>query len=292
MSCRIVIGRGKNRGKTCGEVNRKCRHKNLQCPHCGIKLTVETSFARHQAQCNPTDPYQQPIIVNDRDRIPIHVKIKLSHTRTKTDGINDGINNGITDVLLEKIQKLERALEDVKNTPKVEHHHWNIVLGHNFFDELVHKMGKDHAVKFLTSIATEGKPVDVISKLYLEGNSPTNYPIACRDQDHFRYINAERCIIDDKGGQNIGRLVSSGVNDALLLAANETIYEQLKKSESMDYDHLNININIAPIQSYVIDMRKTRDHIISDLADITRIPNHPFFTDEDSFKIFSTADSS
>jgi len=168
---------------------------------------------------------------------------------------------------LQKIEKLERELEEVKQTP-VQHHHWNIVLGMNFFDELVHKMGKDHAIDFLSDIAQEGKPVDVINKLYLEGTSPNEYPIACCDRNHFRYIDSEHRIVDDKGGHEISKIVTSGVHDALVSAANESLHVHGTR------DQFNA------LQRYITDMKRSlpKDRIISELAHITSIPNHPFFT--------------
>jgi hypothetical protein len=272
-TCPIIITRGKNKGKACGDVNKKCRHKNIECSRCGAKFTVETSFMRHQSQCSgipedrPVKP--PPIKINT---MKVKVKVKSPHPDPPIEKI-DSI------VLLQKIQKLEQELEHVKNKPTtVEHHHWNIVLGMNFFDELVHKMGKNHAINYLTEIAQEGKPVDVINKLYLEGTVPTKYPIACRDQDHFRYIDADHKVVDDKGGVGLSKLVSSGVHEALILAANEAIQEQVT---SENYDCFNIE----PIQKYVADMRTSlpEDRIINELAHITNIPNHPFFTDEDLF---------
>jgi hypothetical protein len=174
------------------------------------------------------------------------------------------VGAGAESVLLDKIEKLERELNTIKQTtsaqaqaPTVQHHHWNIVLGMDFFDELVMKMGREHTINFLSGIATEGKPVDVINKLYLEGNIPTDYPIACRDRDHFRYIDSDHRLVDDKGGHGISNIVTAGVKDALISAANED-------GGSFDVDVL---------QKYVAD----RDRVISDLAHITSIPNHPFF---------------
>ena len=76
----------------------------------------------------------------------------------------------------------------------------------------------------------------------------------------------------------MSKLVSSGVHEALILAANEAINEQVS---SENYDCFNIE----PIQRYVADMRNSlpEDRIINELAHITNIPNHPFFTDEDLF---------
>lgn len=282
-TCQIVITRGKNKGKACSDVNKKCRHKNVQCPHCGIRFTVETSFTRHRSRCNPGSGsgILGPIILGPGlpDPVPkkyVMIKIKIPtniHVKTPHDDTMD--NN----MLLQKIEKLERALEVVKNTPTtVQHHHWNIVLGMNFFDELVTKMGKSSAINYLTGIVQEGKPMDVINKLYLEGTCPTKYPIACRDQDHFRYINSDHRLIDDKGGHGISRLVSTGVCDALILAANEVL---------KDEEH-----NVESIQHYVQEVKKSPPaRIINELSDMTSIPNHPFFTDEDSFRIDCTLDN-
>lgn len=269
-TCPILISRGKNKGKACYEVNKKCRHKNSQCPHCGIKFTVETSYTRHIAIC-PKRQRQPPVKSRPRPKVkmtasqPVAVPSEPSEASEAPEPSNN--------TLLEKIEKLERELQEVKSTPAV-HHHWNIVLGMNFFDELVTKMGKDHAINFLAGIAQDGKPVDVINKLYLEGNSPNSYPIACRDHDHFRYVDSDHRVIDDKGGHSISKIVTAGVQDALILAANEAIHEQVK---GMSSDQIDVGI----LQKYVADMRRSlpKDRIISELAHITNIPNHPFFTD-------------
>ena len=258
-TCQIIITRGKNKGQACCEVNRKCRHKDNQCPHCGIRFTVETSYSRHLSQCG------DKVVVKITQRPEAPASVPVAPTASAAPAASRKIKTYDTEhrhqVLLKKIEKLERELEVVKQTPAVQHHHWNIVLGTSFFDELVMKMGRDRAISFLSGIAQDGKPVDVISKLYLEGNDPTNYPIACRDRDHFRYIDSDHRLIDDKGGHGLSRIVTSGVHDALILAASEAP-------------------NGADIlQKYVADMRKSlpSSHIISELAHMTSIPNHPFF---------------
>lgn len=281
-ACPIIITRGKNKGKACGDVNKKCRHKNNQCPYCGIRFTVETSYTRHISTC--TGEGQMPI----PPKQSVAVKVRSFHTGPKLVSLDSDMSREpqirlIRDrnpsrsppptqyvsnqVLLRKIEKLERELEEVKQTP-VQHHHWNIVLGMNFFDELVHKMGKDHAIDFLSSIAQEGKPVDVINKLYLEGTSPSEYPIACCDRNHFRYIDSEHRIVDDRGGHGISKIVTSGVHDALVSAANESLNVHGTREQFNN------------LQRYITDMKRSlpKDRIISELAHITSIPNHPFFT--------------
>lgn len=280
-ACPIIITRGKNKGKACGDVNKKCRHKNNQCSYCGIRFTVETSYARHISTCTGEGqmpmPPKQAVAVKVKPKPQIEtigpILIPLNPIRDQNSDSNSDSEYVSNHILLQKIEKLERELEEVKQTP-VQHHHWNIVLGMNFFDELVHKMGKDHAIDFLSDIAQEGKPVDVINKLYLEGTSPNEYPIACCDRNHFRYIDSEHRIVDDKGGHEISKIVTSGVHDALVSAANESLHVHGTR------DQFNA------LQRYITDMKRSlpKDRIISELAHITSIPNHPFFTTDADIK--------
>lgn len=51
-TCNIIISRGKNQGKKCYEVNKKCRHKITYCPNCNAEFSVETSYYRHMKNCD------------------------------------------------------------------------------------------------------------------------------------------------------------------------------------------------------------------------------------------------
>lgn len=261
-TCQIIITRGKNKGMACCEVNRKCRHKNIECPHCGVHFTVETSYSRHMTTCKGGDKQRVEPIRRMRARNESDTRNAKSPARSSVTPTE----------LMQKIEKLEKELEQVKNKPTTVNH-WSIVIGGNFYDELVSKMGQDDTVHFLTSIADTKTPLDVISKLYLEGNAPDDYPIACRNHDHFRYINSDHRIVDDKGGHNISKIVRSGVHDALIHAANAAIREQVS-TESYD------KFDLCKLQDFIADMRNhvSGDRIISELSRVTSIPNHPFFS--------------
>ena len=222
-ACQVVITRGKNKGKRCSHVNRKCRHRNIVCSHCGSRFTMDTSFSRHLAgsKCAEADAEAEVDVEKMYER---RIKVAVRHQTTPHtgDGLGSGGSSGSipgASILMEKIQKLEQELETVKNKTTTVHH-W-IVMGGNFYDDLVTKMGgRDHAVNYLASVASEGKPIDIISKLYLEGKSPENYPIACRDEDHFRYMDSDHQLVDDIGGHSIKKVVTSGIHDALVLSKN------------------------------------------------------------------------
>jgi hypothetical protein len=182
--------------------------------------------------------------------------------------------------ILTRLSNLERENQDLKDkVQKVAEQPRNInnimVIGNDFFQELTAKIGKDSAVEFLSSAATTGKPIDVIEKLYLEGRDPMNYPIACRNEDHFRYLSSdaagERRLVDDQGGDIIGDLMINRLRNAFLMAANELISKHVEGSMESDKDILRSVQNITTVD---------KNMIVYQLAEVTNNAGHPFFLDE------------
>lgn len=271
-NCQVVISRGKNMGRRCGEVNRKCRHKISYCPYCGAEFTMETSYYRHIKVCDNA--------VKDngsRKKVTIKPKPKRKAPANKQQVEPPPEMH----TLLDRIKLLEQELEQVKTRPTTVTHNWNIVLGSNFYEELVQQMGQQSAIDYLMEIASESKPIDVISKLYLEGNDPSDYPVACRGQDHFRYITSEHKIVDDKGGHNISKIVSNGVMDALVLAAQDAITEQMA-DEGEDNEGNVPQDKLLAMQDHMLQMQRmvSKRDIVSKLAELTNNPNHPFFNEK------------
>jgi hypothetical protein len=224
--CDVIISRGSNKGKICSTVNPKgCRHRSLDCPTCGAHFTMDPSYRRHVKACK-----------NNTSLSPQQLNLKLL--------------NPPKIELVDRITRLEEELERVKLQPLSVNHHWNIVIGNDVYSSLVGKMGsEEEAVEFLTSLQERGEPLEAFTKLYLEGCDPQQYPVACREGHHFRYIDSDEKIVDDVGGHNLGKLVSQGINQALLQAAG------------------NNNNNVL-----------TTERTIRELADLTYNPDHPFFS--------------
>uniref|UniRef100_A0A6C0J4K1 Uncharacterized protein n=1 Tax=viral metagenome TaxID=1070528 RepID=A0A6C0J4K1_9ZZZZ len=271
--CRVVLSRGKNQGQICYNVNKKCRHKVRYCPYCGTEFTMETSYYRHIKHCEGTEikKAHRKVLINTKPIVSNKYDVN-KYDVNKYDVNKYDLNKYDVNKLIDRISLLEQKLEQLKTRPTTTVHNWNIVLGSNFYKELVQKMGQESAIDYLMEIASEKKHIDLISKLYLEGNDPSDYPVACRDQDHFRYITAEHKIVDDKGGHNISKYVSTGVMDALILAANDTITEQL--NNNIDDPHEKLSV----IQNHILKLNgMTKEYIINKLAELTNNPNHPFF---------------
>lgn len=255
--CPIIITRGRNKGKICRDVNKTCRHQNIRCPNCGEDFSYKHTYTTHARVCN----------ADKRRKTTIKKKQKLDQEPEEHD----------SSILerLEKLEKQNRVLKDkvqqVAEQPRINN---IMVIGTDLFQELTAKIGKDSAVEFLSSTATAGKPIDVIEKLYLEGKDPNTYPIACRNDDHFRYLSHDdkgcRKLVDDRGGAIIGDLMMNQLRNAFLMAANELIIKHIDGVES-DRDILRSVQNITTVD---------KNMIVYQLAEATNNESHPFFLDE------------
>lgn len=269
--CSIPITRGRNKGKLCRDVNKTCRHQSVQCPNCGEDFSYKHTYTAHTRICSP---YHAQDSGSDLLK-PRRKKMYIIRKRDRDDPDRSEI--------LARIHNLEQQNRDLKDkVQQVAEQPRSInnimVIGNDFFQELTAKIGKDRAVEFLSSAATTGKPIDVIEKLYLEGKDPMNYPIACRDEDHFRYLSDDddggRKLVDDRGGAIIGNLMMNRLRNAFLMAANELISKQVNgiiDETGTDADVLRSVQNITTVDKNVI---------VYQLAEATNNSNHPFFLDE------------
>jgi len=242
--CTIVISRGKNKGKQCCDVNRICRHQSVKCPNCGEEFAYKHTYMSHTRLCIASPKRKTPQIIKKSDILE-----RLSTLEQKNRDLEA------------KVKRVERQPRNINNI---------MVIGTDFFQELTTKIGKDSAIEFLSLAAVSGKPLDVIDKLYLEGKDPMCYPIACRNQLHFRYLSNEG-IVDDRGGTIIGDLVTNRLRNAFLMVANELISKHLDGEVETDSDMLrNMQQNIAAVD---------KSEIVYQLAEATTNASHPFFKD-------------
>ena len=167
--------------------------------------------------------------------------------------------------------ELREEVEVLKQMP-VTTTNYIAVLGTDFYGDLISKLGKSDAIKFLAESCVDGSPLSVFQKLYLDDKKPNDYPIACKDQLHFRYLDNDKRVVDDQGGAALGTAVSKKITDALLLAANDAMIRE------MDGNNPVYNMqNILLMQDRLTKLDKSS--MIQDLAYITNNPNHPFFRD-------------
>ena len=265
--CDVIITRGKNKGKTCGEVNSRCKHVNepMICATCGASYTRSTSYYRHlkQHESGSSVDANRPVTPASKIKVCIKKKAGLEDVHAKLERLE------------RQNQTLREEMDILKQTPMTTNYIAIVGTNANFYNELTQKLGgKEAAISFLTNSCVKGEPISVFQKLYLEGKQPNVYPVACKDNLHFRYLGSNREIIDDQGGKIIGRTVTDKITDAILTASNDVITEEVMDGSNSIYNM----IDLASVQQGL--SRVTREAMIKDLAVITANPNHPFFRDQ------------
>ena len=254
--CKVIITRGKNKGKVCGSVNVKCKHVSepLICSGCGLKFDRSTSYYRHINICTRS---KQSV-----SKIKIAVKPKDQNDTDRSPNISNVYKRLID--LEEQNSALREEVEELKHKPVTN---YNIaILGNDFYTELVDKIGKQDAIEFLAKSYIES-PLDVFSKLYLDDRKPEDYPVACRDKLHFRYLDHDKRMVDDQGGSSIGSVVSKQITNAVINAVNDCNGNSVYGLEDIETIRKKLEM---------LD----KDTMIADLAYITNNPNHPFFSEE------------
>ena len=283
--CDIIIHKGKNKGKKCYEINKTCRHQKTICAECGSAFGYKHNFIAHLKQCTGSDTTCAVVAIKKRPYIA--KKDPEAHLVTPTIIKRTDIKSEVEEKLLERLDKLEKVNEEFekKLQDRPSQHVTNInvvILGDNFYEELVSIMGKKDAVHFLAKAASKGKPLDVINKLYLDGMEPNEYPIACRDRTipDFRYLNDNRQIVNDLGGNTIGSMVSNKIRNAMLLATNEIIHERVHRPITDTESGIYKDYDIVDMQKNLTDMCE-QFQIVRDLAEATENKFHPFFLLDD-----------
>lgn len=276
-SCAVVITRGKNKGKTCGSVNARCKHVSqpLVCEFCKMKFDRSTSYHRH------VNTHKK---LNDKVRISIKKKYdEVDTTPTNTNSNSNTTGTGTATVtantttivtettipqikdVYDKLVQLEQQnsalreeVEELKHKPVTN---YIAVLGSDFYTDLISKLGKSDAINFLAEKCVQGSPLSVFQKLYLDDKNPEDYPVACKGRAHFRYLDDEKRVVDDQDGVNLGDVMTQKISDAMLLAANE-----IDRGSVYNMNHIKERLD-----------QFDKKAMINELACITKNPNHPFF---------------
>lgn len=269
--CTVVITRGKNKGKLCGHVNARCKHvsKLLTCDECGMTFDRSTSYRRHISTHQKT-----------KDKILINIKRKEEEEEEAVPSWSPAVRSQ-EDIYrkLEHLEKINNSLREevveLKNKPVTMTHNYITIMGDsNYYHELIHKLGRDNAIKFLTQSCVNGQLLSVFQKLYLDGRQPDDYPVACKDERYFRYLDDDQCLMDDHDGSEIGNVMSRKITDAIIRATNDAIIQDTSNDISSGTQVMD---NLHSVQSALcIDT----EAMIKDLAIITNNPGHPFFRDD------------
>lgn len=282
-SCDILITRGKNKGKSCRDVNRVCRHQMISCKNCGTDFSYRHTYVAHvcpnmEDSCDSTAINTNSVnSINTNNRTKSTNDRKKLTPRAKASTKGKGTKFSQLEQRLQELEQQNKHLESrVSEAEKRPQNIQNIVvIGNDFYSELVDKFGKNLAINYLTNAAVSSKPIDVIEKLYLDGKDPMCYPIACRNEDHFRYLDSESKIVDDCGGSGIGNLMTDRLQNAMLMAINEISNAAINNetNASANQEQLSNIVNAQRSVTHGFD----KAALINQLAIMTHNEKHPFF---------------
>lgn len=304
--CKVLITRGKNKGKICGQVNAKCKHvtEPIICPKCKLSFDRTTSYYRHikvqhdgnikpdlkpkpkpKPKPEPEPGPKPEWSTLDKIKIqlqPIPIRIKQSWSKPELEPKPEMDLAPDTDTkpkdqseiyhrlvqLEEQNNALREEVEELKLKPTTTN--YIAILGNDFYTELTNKIGRENAMKFIAESGTK-HPLSMFQKLYLDDRDPDDYPIACRDKYNFRYLDNQQRVVEDRGGSNIGTAVSKRLTDAMEHAFHDFQIE----------GHGNTVYGLEGVQKLRERLASlNQDSVIKELAYITNNPNHPFFRDD------------
>lgn len=207
------------------------------CTWCESSYCHASGKSRHEKTCS-----KKP-----------HSKQKLSITKKPTSV--EAITNIVEDLL--KKRKPDYTF-NINNY---------IIISATTFEDIVKQFGRDQALHLLST----GNVVDITKKLYFDGKIPDQYPVACRESHHYRFLNESREIVDDHGGTQINKLIINTMRDAMISATNATIKDQL--------DGKPIYNDIGTMQNQLISL--SSHDIQPELSKLAHNPHHPFFQPSD-----------
>lgn len=230
----------------------KIKITSHRCVDCKKYFSAECSLKYHRK-------HNCPKILKKRVIIKSKAREKIEHQTC-----NDLVN-------LNDIIDIER-----QNIPK------KIVVGDNILEILNEKMGEqEHLNFFLTNILSKqyGK---IIESVYLTGRKSDDYPMACSDKQHFRFLNESGKLINDLDGEILIQTLVNCLQNALLKTSNKLIMKYIGTNEDIAklYDFYDIRKiqNSACEISKPINRKKIKDFLIKRVIN----PNHSFFSENES----------
>ena len=246
-ACDIIITRGNNKGLICKNVHKWCKHKSIHCPSCKRSFRYQHSYGSHLCE-------------GHSHKIKVNVKKKDDNHELK-----------------QLVSKLQSDIDEMKSQPKVQINNLT-VISDDVFTKIMDSMGQEAGFKFLMNSIDNGpqRCMKIVDKLYLNIEDKNKYPIACRNQNHFRFLGPNYTIVDDVGGDLITKKISDSVQNAMLRASSQLIEGHVVGDTTDDlctnYDirRLQDKINALPMDCQSAEFKR-------DLAIKVSNPSHPFF---------------
>lgn len=258
-TCTMVITKGINKGRLCKDMNRWCKHKKVFCDKCKRTFSYQHSYNAHACMTAKT-----------KVRIKVNAKTKTQPAApTPLEALD-------TMELKNMVHQLRGEIDEIRKQPKVQINNLTVITD-DIFNRIVSQMGEQEGVKFLLdSLNNEAECLNIVDKVYLNGRDKNQYPIACKDNNHFRFMGPDYDVVDDIGGDLIVSKITSSVQNACLKASADLIHEHVEGNETeslyKQYDILTVQDRIKRLPT-----ASQRERLKAGLAIKFTNPTHPFF---------------
>lgn len=260
--CKIRLRSGPNIGKKCYEVNTICSHPKYNCEFCDYQSSYSSTLKTHMTKCK-----------NKPKKLKVHIKKKYTEPPSQPPPPTQAQLEYINSALHDELRAIRREVREIRDKPSIINNINIAVMAPNFYDELVHRMGENSAVGFLTSATMNNQPINILKELYFNNVNPTQFPIASHN-GRYRYLNESGEIVDTSK-QDMVESISKKLHNAMILASSKLIkFSQQNDDVARLYDVYDIGTIQANLTSFKLnDMEK-------DLAMATENPSHPFFEND------------
>jgi hypothetical protein len=170
------------------------------------------------------------------------------------------------------VDQLRDEIDDLRKQPKVQINNLTVITD-DIFGKIVGQMGEQEGVKFLLdSLDNEGECLNIVDKVYLSGKDKNQYPIACKNKNHFRFLGPNYDVVDDIGGDLIVSKITNSVQNAILRASADLMQGHVQGGDESLYDMRSVHDRIKRLPTE--DQRK---RLREGLAIKVSNPTHPFF---------------
>jgi hypothetical protein len=256
-NCQILITRGKNVGKACGEVNKKCRHIQKQCILCGKTYSRDTVYSAHAKKCT--------INAEQFSRIEFLLTKKLYKK----------LEDKAAAVATAVAATAPTTITNINTINNINIYQTVAINEVGAFKALCDKMGVSEATDFLCDLASKPLVMPLFEKLYLEGD-PASLPIANNNGKDFVYRDSNDELVHDVGGNKIAKLGERLLKNAFVEATDPLIVRFMGKNEGeQDGDDVDYD-KFIELQNGATSVRPDKA-FIKELYPKTYNPGHSFF---------------
>jgi hypothetical protein len=258
----------------------KITETNFRCINCNKFFSAKSSLTRHITRVCKKQKKKISFVAK-KDDIDHEVALKRSERQCETLTLAlelalKQLNSNKSKTVLKQsnILKQSNKHDEIDLCPKIDGK--ISILSDNILETLTLRLGKKESVNFLMTNFLKKSYGKIIEAAYLHGKKSDQYPISCSEGSHFRYLDDKGKLIDDKGGDDIVKMMIYHIQNAVLRVTNILIKKYVSDSDTTPlYD----TFDIGKVQGELCEISKPRikTKIKKYLSKRVLNPNHPFF---------------